>query len=387
MISLDLTAFGYFPMQTLERQASPERAPAGQSTHFYVPFLDGLRAVSILLIMGCHNLGPVSSWIAGQLSGWVSVDLFFIISGFLITSILVREKTKRGNISLRNFYIRRWLRISPAYYAFLALMFVWTICRGGDQYQSSFAVAGLYLTNIDLSSGWGLCLPGSGLIHTWTLSAEEQFYLMWPGLLKFSGNKALKICITLIASSYIWRLYLLSTGASWERLYYGLEGSMESIMLGVASGLIWSTPHLQQKIRSLFSAPGTATVMFAVLLISCHFLGHPSTAANLPLFWAAKFPIVILLITGFMISMLVNPNSIPAKILSFKPLVWIGQLSYSLYLWHIVVNFPATHSILVSIFHNKYLVELGKFACCYGFALASFYLIEKPCLKLKDKYS
>ena len=91
----------------------------------HVRSLDGLRAIAILMVMGCHNMGPVSTWLSGRFAGWSGVDMFFVISGFLITSLLLDERDRFGSFSFSRFYLRRFLRIAPAYLFFLIVMLFW----------------------------------------------------------------------------------------------------------------------------------------------------------------------------------------------------------------------------------------------------------------------
>ena len=360
--------------------------PGGAEPLAYLPFLDGLRAISILLVLGFHQLGPATGWLGTQLNGWVGVDLFFIISGFLISSILLKEQEKKGSFSLKNFYVRRWLRICPAYYAFLAFMFGFMLFRGEHDY-SAFAIAGLYLTNVDLSLGWGLCTAGAGLLHTWSLSVEEQFYLLWPGLMKVSGKRAFAVCLFLLAAAYVWRICLTANGASWLRLSVGLDTKLDSIMLGVAVAFLWRNQRWQSAARKLVSHPISQLSILGLLAVACHVLGHPATEANQMLFWSLKLPAVLVLMSALLVSLLANPESRCGKILSSAPLVFVGRLSYSLYLWHVIVNFPCTNAIFMTLCqHKKYLIELAKYATCFSFAAASYYLIEQPFLRLKSRF-
>lgn len=362
-------------------------ACGGQQQHAYLPYLDGLRAISILLVLGFHQLGPLTGWIGAQLNGWVGVDLFFIISGFLISSILLKERERKGRFSLKNFYVRRWLRICPAYYAFLAFMLGFMLFRGEHEF-SAFAIAGLYLTNLDIAAAWGLCSAGAGLLHTWSLSVEEQFYLLWPGLMKLTGKRSFAVCLFLLAAAYIWRVYLVLAGASWLRLSVGLDSKLDSIMLGVAIAFLWRKESWQIACRRFLGNRIAQTVIVAFLLVACHFLGHPATETNQMLFWSAKLPLVLVLMSTLLLSLLANPLSATARVLSSKPLVWIGRLSYSLYLWHVIVNFPCTNAIFQTVcMHKKYLVEFAKYATCFGFAASSYYFIEQPFLKLKDRFN
>ena len=117
----------------------------------YVPYLDGLRALAIWLVMGYHGLDPLSNRLALVLNGWMGVDVFFVISGFLITSLLIQEKEEHGTISFKGFYIRRSLRIIPAYVVFLVVMlFIY-----GRGVLNAVLVSGAYLSDYDLALGLG----------------------------------------------------------------------------------------------------------------------------------------------------------------------------------------------------------------------------------------
>lgn len=355
----------------------------------YLPAVDGLRALSILLVMGFHQLGPASGWIGQKLSGWAGVDLFFIISGFLISSILLKERDRDGTFSLKNFYVRRWLRICPAYYLFLAFMFAFMLWRGQHDY-SAFAIAGLYLTNVDMAAAWGLLPPRSGLIHTWSLSVEEQFYLLWPATLLLVKDRALKVCLGIIAAVYCWRLALITMGVSWMRISVGLDTKLDSLMLGVLAALLWRMPVAQSALKNFFAKPLAQWGAAAAVVTALAFLGHPALAgsAEQTVFWALKMPVTLIAMTGLLLAILANPTSAFGQFLSSRPMVFIGRLSYSLYLWHIIVNFPETNAIFENICqHRKYVVEFAKYAVCFAIASGSYYLVEQPFLKLKSRFS
>ena len=365
----------------------PAIKPAAGFT--YIPALDGLRALSILLVMGFHQLGPATGWLGQKLSGWAGVDLFFIISGFLISSILLKERDRDGTFSLKNFYVRRWLRICPAYYLFLAFMFGFMLWRGQHDY-SAFAIAGLYLTNIDMSAAWGLLPPRSGLIHTWSLSVEEQFYLLWPAALLLVKDRALKVSLGIIAAVYCWRLYLITAGVSWMRISVGLDTKLDSLMLGVLAALLWRMPRVQSALKKFFANPIAQWGSAGVVVTALAFLGHPSLTeqAEQMMFWALKMPVTLVAMTGLLLAILANPTSAFGKFLSTRPMVFVGRLSYSLYLWHIIVNFPETNAIFESVCHHrKYVVEFSKYAVCFAIACGSYYLVEQPFLKLKSRFS
>ncbi|HEY9713611.1 MAG TPA: acyltransferase, partial [Chroococcales cyanobacterium] len=140
---------------------------------FYYPALDGLRAFAILWVMGYHSLGPIGTYL-GHGGGWAGVDVFFVISGFLITSILLREQSTTGDVSYGKFYARRILRLVPAYYVFLFGMLVWNPLHF-PKMLNAIGICLVYLSNYDLIFNWGN-VAGSGAEITWSLSVEEQFY-------------------------------------------------------------------------------------------------------------------------------------------------------------------------------------------------------------------
>ncbi len=370
------------------KPAAPSAPPAIQPGKFYLPFVDGLRALSILLVLGFHQLGPVSGWMGKQLSGWVGVDLFFVISGFLITSIILKEQNATGTFNLKNFYTRRWLRIFPAYYFFLSCMLVFGLWRG--QPATAYAVAALYLTNLDAAFGWGLVPGGSGVGHTWSLSIEEQFYLTFAPCAFFLRRRLVFLAVAVIAGAYFWRLALLDHGALPLRLLGGFDTKIDSIMYGVLAAHLCQLRVFE---RGAFKVLADARVQLAVgaaMLVAFHFLGHPGEGAKADqtLFWALKYPLALALMALLIVSLCADPGKPLGRWLSAGPLVWVGRLSYSLYLWHVLPMFPQTHIIIDRLCHGRrYLVEIMTYAICFAAAYFSYRFIESPFLKMKRKFS
>ena len=154
----------------------------------YYPFLDGLRAIAIITVILCHVL-RYSQWL-NFVDGTIGVHLFFIISGFLITTLLLKEKVKRGNVSLKNFYIRRVLRIFPVAYLYLIVLLVLNVLFKLGITAQSFVGAALYVRNLPVASDW---YTG----HFWTLSIEEQFYLFAPIVLVSNTERYIKLMLML----------------------------------------------------------------------------------------------------------------------------------------------------------------------------------------------
>ena len=156
----------------------------------HMPFLDGFRAVAITMVMAWHASGIYTIRYTRRFETWVGVDAFFVLSGFLITSLLVQERKDHGSFSLGNFYARRVLRISPAYYVFLLSMALYY----GRPALRALALCAVYLSNYDHGYRWGFfaSYPGGtfeAVVPMWSLSIEEQFYLFWPLLLSLLGHR------------------------------------------------------------------------------------------------------------------------------------------------------------------------------------------------------
>src|ERR1700733_2967821 len=164
---------------------------ASNDTRFrHMPFLDGFRAVSIAMAMAWHASGLHTILYTRRFETWIGVDAVFVLSGLLITSLLVQERQDNGSFSLRVFYARRVLRISPAFVVFLSSMLLYY----GRPALRAIAMCAVYLNNYDHGREWGFyaSFPGGKLeaiVPTWSLCIEEQFYLLWPLVLSWAGRR------------------------------------------------------------------------------------------------------------------------------------------------------------------------------------------------------
>jgi peptidoglycan/LPS O-acetylase OafA/YrhL len=381
------------PDRSGEASASMMQAPAGFR---YVPFLDGLRALSIALVMGVHGLGPISESIARPLNGWVGVDVFFVISGFLITSLLAQEVASTGTLSVKRFWMRRVLRIMPAYYFFLLVMAVWL----GAEAFPALTVAATYLTDYDSALGWGnLGRYRSLLGHTWSLAVEEQFYLLWPALFyvvlayrskKVLYDRGLITTTAAIALVVAWRAYLVTTGASNDRLYLAFDTRFDAILTGCLAALLWAAPAWQGRIRSGLASAWTPWIIVAGLLLSAANLGFPHDR-GLP-FWVVALPLQNALVAVLILSLLVHPYSRITTFFSQRVLTWIGRLSYSLYLWHVMVFYgvdhkaPVTQWLGVTGYSADFVREALKLVGVLAVACLSYYMVERPFLQIKKRW-
>jgi peptidoglycan/LPS O-acetylase OafA/YrhL len=347
-----------------------------------VPYLDGFRAVSILLVLGFHGMGPVTTWVGATFAGWAGVEIFFVISGFLITGLLIREQQEFGSFSFKRFYIRRALRIFPAYYLFLAILFY----VKGWEWRGAFAVAGCYLTNYDTVFGWNQ-IHGSGLIHTWSLAVEEQFYLLWPLTFYLCGKRAPIFAAVTIVVVALWRSVLFLHGESWEYIGSGFFTRLDCLMAGCLAAMLWSEPRPRAYLQKALGGGWTAAALALALFCSSQTLGHASDGN--PLFWFLRYPLHAILIALFIVALCATPTSGVARALSIPVMVWIGRLSYSLYLWHGFI-FQKTDWYLGRFVpsgpYHDLVMEGVRFLAVLAVASASYYIIECPFLSLKKYF-
>lgn len=275
------------------------------------PELDGLRGVAIVLVLASHVAFPATDAL-----GWVGVEMFFVLSGFLITGILVAEHQRRGSVSLRAFYVRRLRRLAPALLAVVILVTaVDLIVLHGDAIPNA-AAALFYVGNWEMTDGTLL----GGLSHTWSLSIEEQFYLVWPLALMLSlrvgGIRlALGLAVTVGVASFLWRTGLWASGVNVQRVYFGSDTRADALMAGCALAVLRTTWQ-----------PRPQTVAFAAVAIAAVCLVPVDTNEGRTVMLTAGLATVIVA-TLVLVSLRGGP-------LTFGPLVRVGQWSYSLYLWH-----------------------------------------------------
>jgi peptidoglycan/LPS O-acetylase OafA/YrhL len=280
----------------------------------HAPALDGLRGLAILLVVSVHATGYPPG-------GHLGVDLFFVLSGFLITTLLIEERTETGSISLRRFYARRARRLLPALGLLLVTYLVIDAVKGHDGLET-VALAGLYFGNAVQAFSRVNPLAHSGLEHLWSLAEEEQFYLLWPLLLPLVAlaKRPLRILAALAVILVFYRMGLAFNGAAHHRLYNGPDTHAEGLVAGAAIAFY------RQRARSFKVSPSVAAagVGLGVVALIARQPDVAWDAFGLPL---AEAACVIALVASL---------TIPewTRALSWGPLRWFGRISYSLYLWH-----------------------------------------------------
>lgn len=350
----------------------------------HISSLDGLRGTAVLMVVFFHyfprqGLGLLSAP-AGL--GWIGVDLFFVLSGFLITNILYEQ---RGTDHyFRNFYMRRLLRLAPLYYFLFALVLVLTpflqihwkpMQFGSLLYGSNF----VFSQNIDLAK-----LGPFQFFHTWSLSVEEQFYLIWPWLVggRWSRETLRKICIAGIVAAPLLRLVLLQTTLPPIWIYTSLPMRMDSLLMGALLAL---SPR--PSLRAVRVAACVAVVLVGIAVG----VGHSTVFQSRPMEGFGYSALAIL--AASLLTMSLDPTTMAHRVFSWKVLRFYGKYSYGLYLWH---YFFREQYELMKVWMGRHmgsprLAELVCFAAMLLFstaiAVASFHWLELPFLRLKDRFS
>jgi peptidoglycan/LPS O-acetylase OafA/YrhL len=327
-----------------------------------IPSLNGLRAVAILCVIASHLFreGLPMGWEIGHFG----VTAFFVISGFLITLLLLREVRRTGTASLRGFYLRRTLRIMPAYFTFLAAMacLQWA---GAFHYRAlDWATAVTYMTSFR-----DIAQVGHNLAHTWSLSVEEHFYLVWPVLfLALSPKRACFLLASYVAVIAPALRAAMANGYIPLHPSYSSPAQMSSIAAGCLFALIVGT-DAAPKVRSFLFAR-TKWLPFAALALIA--VGRIlSTQLKL----AFSDPVKAVAFSLLLAWLLITEVGMAQRFLNSRPMVWIGILSYSLYLW----QQPLTESAAVPG------GVPGKLVAVAMAATASYFLIETPFLRWKAR--
>lgn len=295
--------------------------------HHYRPDIDGLRAIAVLAVVLHHLSAPLLP------GGYVGVDVFFVISGYLITSIISREMAE-GRFSFASFYERRARRIFPALFAVLAATLVasYALLLPSDMMSTLRAALGtvFFGSNIvfwrEMKEGYFAAtdLALNPLLHTWSLSVEEQFYVFFPVLLllcyRFTRQQVVPVLLfsamvslvgaALLVSSKSVAVFFLSPFRAWE------------LLAGSLLALHTVPPLRSRMLRELIAAAGLLAIV-----VACFVYDGGTTFPGL----AALAPV---LGTAALIHAGASGPSLAARLLQLPPMVWVGLISYSLYLWH-----------------------------------------------------
>lgn len=344
----------------------------------YMPGLDGLRALAVFAVIAYHL---ELSWAPGGLLG---VSLFFVLSGYLITNILMKQWERTGTIDLKDFWIRRARRLLPALFVMLIGVILWATFfsseRLADLLQEVLAAA-FYTSNwylifhqVSYFESFG---PPSPLGHLWSLAVEEQFYLFWPLLLGL-GLRCIKqrkwiiggtAVIALASAAAMALIYM--PGHDPSRVYYGTDTRAFGLLVGAVLAMVLpsgQTGELTAKKRLALEATGSMGLLIVILMIVTTNQYQTSLyQGGLLIFSAAA---------ACAVAALAHPGTGLGRLLGWGPLRWLGECSYGIYLWHypvIVLTSP-----VINTEGPDLLLQLRQIALSIFLAILSRYLVEDP---------
>lgn len=348
--------------------------------HTYLKGLDGLRCVAIIAVIWHHSASSEALPLLRR--GFLGVDLFFVLSGFLITTLLIREKARTGTLSLRNFWMRRILRLFPIYYGVIAGMLAVLLVLKPSAPTTVALVRGLPIYGLYLSNWFdgGVAL----LDPMWSLATEEQFYLFWPTLELLCGP---------IVLGGLWTIFFIVN----QLLNFGvldpgitalvgvtpsaypniLQTTFTPILLGVALAHLLHSPRGQAGIRKIVAFPH-APIAYAVVLLLL--LSWPAQDIS----GSLRLSLHVAM-TALLASVVLNPANGVTRALEHPALAYIGRISYGMYIYHML----GLHVARVVV-ERLHLPKLGVFVLCLAItilgAALSYRFVERRFLDLRRRF-
>lgn len=346
----------------------------------YIPKLDGLRGIAIIFVMLFHFEVPFFE------GGFIGVDIFFVLSGFLITSLLIQEFDRIDHINLRYFYIRRVLRLAPSLVCLLIVFcFIGFIVLNREKAIENLIdaiISLIYLSN--WARAFMLRSPDF-LGHTWSLSTEEQFYILWPivllVLLRIIKDRRYIVFVSSFVALCAWclRIYLTMEKTPLERLYNGLDTRADALMIGCALGVLISSGLIKESVKECLSKWLVVIAPFSMISLLAFAIFSRWQDPGMYFF---GFLVVELLAVALILDCLIGKRNIIGKLLELKWLVWIGSISYGLYLWH----YPICKILFIMRLDPVMIIGIGMIVT-FIIATCSYYFLEKPILRLKNAFS
>ena len=316
--------------------------------------------------------------------GFIGVDIFFVLSGYLITALLLKEFDQHHAIHFKNFYMRRMLRLLPALIVMLITLNVLSVFlfnaaeRQSNLIDSFFAL--FYFSN------WAFVLglrPLFMLSHAWSLSIEEQFYLLWPIVLLLllrwqpSREKVFGVVLGLATASWLWRVILTVTTLSYPRVFYSLDTRLDGLLMGCALAVLMTLKpeQLIKRAGRLPFIPVIALLLIALVALTAD--GNSTSTA----FWSIAAVGVLTCVVVFYF--VTNQNGLLQHFFEWRPLVFLGRISYGVYLWHYII-----FKFMIDYLHLSWLTTflLGGLLAL-AISLLSYYIIEQPILSLKSRFA
>jgi peptidoglycan/LPS O-acetylase OafA/YrhL len=338
-----------------------------------IPALDGLRALAVFLVIFYHfGLG----WVPGGLG----VLAFFVLSGFLITWLLLKENQKQGEISLPKFYMRRVLRIFPAFYVYwfgvLALLLITGKMIPWRHAFSAFFYLGDYYNAI-------VRPPDSFVSHTWSLAIEEQFYLLWPTLLYVFRRdlaRLTRVLVGIIVFVWVYRAFLaLVVNVNQSYIYNAFDTRLDHLLVGCLLAVLLHRGAFKPVWQFLASRVYLPAITLGLLVFSVLLEVHYGDGYRNVI----GFTVDPLLVAVLLVQLVSLSSSATWRWINWSWVRYLGRISYSLYLYQEMTLYPARRILAA---HGVFVQLLAAVAGTVLVASASYYLIEKPFLRLKSRF-
>lgn len=334
-----------------------------------VPALDGLRGVAIALVVWLHTMAvlvPSSAW--HLFGGALGVDIFFVLSGFLITTLLL-QGADEGRGRLKRFYQRRAARLLPALAAFLVVHAVAAMVVGWSRRAEAVTIVGA----MTFTSNW---MPAIGQhvaiasLPLWSLAVEEQFYLLWPAtlILLVRLRRPWATVGLAVVGVAVWRAVLtVAYGSGYPVVYQRTDTRLDSLLIGALLALLHQSGWApSRKLVNIGGAVGALVVAFWVV--------NPTPTPN-ALFYGG-YTLVALGTAAVILAIVRGGDTIAVRALSWRPLIGLGRISYSLYLWHYLV-----FVLVAKVVHDTVMRVAAAYLLAVGCAVASYAGIEQPVLR------
>jgi peptidoglycan/LPS O-acetylase OafA/YrhL len=366
---------------------------ARNASRFYHPELDILRFFAFLGVF-CHHALPHDTSFYSQLgvpktlgtvlasagaTGAFGVDLFFTLSAYLITELLLREKELLGTLDVKAFYVRRMLRIWPLYFLFLAVAVAMQYFIPGQQlgWRATLAFS-------LLSGNWWIVFrgfPSSVVFPLWSVSIEEQFYLLWPVAarrIKASGMATVAIAMLIVAS--LSRFYLVQHGSTESQIWCNTFARLDPIAVGILAAVVLRGSATRSSLMGRVALLLSGATLLITAAVICSVKADPLTTTRVLVGYpsAALGALAILLAT-------LSPQAALGK----SALVYLGKISYGLYVFHVLGLLIS--DLIVTRGYNSFGLYLLKISVAFAitviFAVISFRWIERPFLLLKSRFT
>jgi peptidoglycan/LPS O-acetylase OafA/YrhL len=340
----------------------------------HLPALDGLRGIALLGVLLFHANGALTG-------GYLGVDLFFVLSGYLITSLLLAEHAQTGHIALSAFWVRRARRLFPALLSLMPAIAIYgRYFARPDELQSlrAQALATLgYVANwqtiFEHKSYWQLFSSPSPLEHTWSLSIEEQFYVLWPLLVTFVlrryTSRALLAVSLLLSALSMAAMLLFFDPDHTTRAYLGTDTRMAGILAGAALATLIS-PNQSFSARATRALDALGALSIVGLGVAWYELSGTSAFLYRGGFWLTELGALLLIACA-----VAGQQSLVARALSFRPLRLLGTISYGVYLWHWPVNVCLSPE---RVHMHGFALQALHFSLTFAIAIASYRFLEQP---------